>query len=53
VETDHRPRLNQLPAEFNQRLIEALMAEGYRESSAVDSAFADADMASGFDTLPV
>ena len=52
AETDRRPNLKKLPAEFKQRLVEALMAEGYRESSAADRALAEADMAAGFETLP-
>jgi hypothetical protein len=47
----HQP-VSQIPKEFGQRIMESLMAQGYRESADEDRRLAEADMAAGFETLP-
>lgn len=52
VEPDTRQPIKKIPAKFGQRIMETLMAQGYRESADADRRLAEADMAAGFETLP-
>lgn len=52
MEPSVRQPIKKIPAEFGQRIMEILMAEGYRESADADRRLADAHMAAGFETLP-
>ena len=52
VEPGTRQPVKKIPAEFGQRIMETLMAQGYRESADADRCLAEADMAAGFETLP-
>ena len=52
VEPGSRQPVKQIPKEFGQRIMESLMAQGYRETADEDRRLAEADMAAGFETLP-
>jgi hypothetical protein len=52
VEPGSRQPVQKIPKEFGQRIMESLMAQGYRESADEDRRLAEADMAAGFETLP-
>jgi hypothetical protein len=51
-EPGSRQTLIQIPEAFGRRIMESLMAQGYRESADEDRRLADADMAAGSETLP-
>jgi hypothetical protein len=52
TEPGSRHAIEKIPAELGQRIMESLMAQGYRESAAADHCLAEADMAAGSETLP-
>lgn len=52
TEPGSRQPAKAIPVGLGQRIMESLMAQGYRESADEDRELAEADMAAGFETLP-
>ena len=52
AEPGSREVVTKIPEDLGERITEAAMAQGYRESAEEDQRLAEADMAAGFETLP-